>query len=116
MDLRTLPLKERVELLVKALDGAKQTNEALSNCENADELVTILLETSRQSGLGLTKDDLIKTAPIRDWIWYKNGGALLTLGDGVPRYQQDKKSDDRLYLGAGLVIAMLFIVGILTGF
>ncbi len=116
MNPRTLPIKERVELLVKALDGAEQTNEALSTCDNVDEMLVLLLASSEELGLGLTKEDLIQTPPIRDWIWYKNGGALVTLGDGVPRYQQDKKSDNRLYLGAGLVIAMLFIFGFLTGF
>ena len=116
MNPSNLSVNERVELLVKALDGAQQTNEALSSCENVDAMLNLLLETSKRLGLGLTKNDLKKTPPIRDWIWYKNGGALLTLGDGVPRYQQDKKSDDRLYLGAGLVIALLFIVGMMAGF
>ena len=56
------------------------------------------------------------TAPIRDWIWYKDGGALLTVGDGIPRYQQDKNSANLRYIGGGLLIALLFIVGMLTGF
>ena len=48
------------------------------------------------------------TPPIRDWIWYKNGGALVTVGDGIPRYQQDKNSDKLIYVGGGLLIALLF--------
>ncbi len=116
MNSRSKPVKERIALLVKALDGSEQSNEALSNCENVDQMLDLLLQNSEKLSLGLTKEDLIKTPPIRDWIWYKNGGALITLGDGVPRYQQDKKSDNRLYLGAGLVIAMLFIIGLITGF
>jgi hypothetical protein len=39
--------------------------------------------------LGLTRADLLSTPPIRDWIWWKNKEALLTIGDAKPRYQQD---------------------------
>ncbi len=116
MDPQSLSVNERVKLLVDALDGAEKTNEALSNCDTAEEMLTILIGASEKLGLGLTKKQLTETPPIRDWIWYKNGGALLTVGDGTPRYQQDKKSSNRLYLGAGLVIALLFIFGMLTGF
>ena len=27
--------------------------------------------------------------PIRDWVWWKNKEAVLTIGDDKPRYQQD---------------------------
>ena len=116
MNPRTLPVKERVKLLVKALDGAEKTNDALANCDNVEDMIKLLLASSDKLGLGLSREDLTSTPPIRDWIWYKNGGALLTVGDGVPRYQQDKNSDNLLYIGGGLLIALLFIVGALTGF
>ncbi len=116
MDPKKLPVKDRVKLLVQSLDGAEQTNEAMSICDNSEELLNLLLEVSEKQNLALTKDDLMKTPPIRDWVWYKNGGAILTVGDGTPRYQQDKNSDNRIYLGAGLIIALLFIFGMLTGF
>ena len=93
-----------------------KTNEALSNCENAEAMLDVLLGASKKLGLGLTREELMTTPPIRDWIWYKNGGALLTVGDGIPRYQQDKNSDKLLYVGGGLLIALLFIFGMLTGF
>ena len=116
MDPKTLPVIQRVNLLVNALEGAEKTNEALSRCEDVDSMVAVLLGASEKLGLGLTRDDLTKTPPIRDWIWYKNGGALLTVGDGIPRYQQDKNSQNLRYIGGGLLIALLFIVGMLTGF
>ncbi len=116
MDPKSLSVNERVKLLVAALDGAEKTNEALSRCEDGDAMVTILLGTSDKLDLALTKEDLLKTAPIRDWIWYKDGGALLTVGDGIPRYQQDKNSADLRFIGGGLLIALLFALGMLTGF
>ena len=109
MDPKNLSSNERVKLLVKALDGAEKTNEALSRCEGAEEMIEVLLGASQKLGLGLTRDDLTKTPPIRDWIWYKDVGALLTVGDGIPRYQQDKNSANLRYIGGGLLIALLFI-------
>ncbi len=116
MNSRSLPVKERVKLLVDALDGAEKTNDALAKSDDPEEMLGVLIGASEKLGLGLTREDLLKTPPIRDWIWYKNGGPLLTVGDGVPRYQQDKNSDNLLYIGGGLLIALLFIVGMLTGF
>jgi hypothetical protein len=52
-------------------------------------MVDVLVDASRKLGLGLTREDLLNTPPIRDWIWWKNKEALLTIGDNVPRYQQD---------------------------
>ena len=88
-DPRTLSVGQRVSILVKALDGAKRTNEALANCSNGDQMVEVLLDASRKLGLGLTRAELVRTPPIRDWIWWKNKEALLTIGDAKPRYQQD---------------------------
>ncbi|MEB3322740.1 MAG: hypothetical protein VKI81_07935, partial [Synechococcaceae cyanobacterium] len=70
MDPRTLPVVQRVRLLVKALNGAKRTNEALARCSDADAMVEVLLDASSRLGLGLTRDDLLRTPPIRDWIWW----------------------------------------------
>ena len=88
-DPRTLSVGQRVSILVKALDGAKRTNEALANCSNGDQMVEVLLDASRKLGLGLTRAELTRTPPFRDWIWWKNKEALLTIGDAKPRYQQD---------------------------
>jgi hypothetical protein len=89
MDPATLPVVQRVNLLVKALNGAKRTNEALARCSDGDAMVEVLLDASRKLGLGLTRNELLGTPPIRDWIWWKNKEALLTIGDDKPRYQQD---------------------------
>jgi hypothetical protein len=89
MDPATLPVGQRVALLLKALNGAKRTNEALARCVDGEGMVEVLLDASRKLGLGLTRRDLLETPPIRDWIWWKNKEALLTIGDNKPRYQQD---------------------------
>ena len=89
MDPSSRPVAQRVALLVKALNGAKRTNEALARCSDGEAMVEVLLDASRKLGLGLSRRDLLETPPIRDWIWWKNKEALLTIGDNKPRYQQD---------------------------
>ena len=89
-----LPVPQQIALLVKALDGAKRTNEALANCRNGDEMVDILLGASAKLGLSLTRRDLMETPPIRDWIWFRNNDPLLTVGDSKPRYQQNVERGD----------------------
>lgn len=89
MNPRDLPVVQRVRLLVKALDGARRTNEALARCPDGEAMLDVLLDASAQLGLGLTREDLGATPPIRDWVWWKNKQALVTIGDAAPRYQQD---------------------------
>ena len=88
-DPRSLSVSQRVAILVQALDGAKRTNEALAKCTDGDQMVEVLLDASAKLGLGLSRSELTRTPPIRDWIWWKNKEALLTIGDARPRYQQD---------------------------
>jgi hypothetical protein len=88
-DLRTLPTVQRVALLVKALNGAKRTNEALARCGDGEAMLDVLVEASQRLGLGLSRVDLRDTPPIRDWVWWKNKEAVFTVGDAKPRYQQD---------------------------
>jgi hypothetical protein len=88
-DLGSLPVIQRVGLLVKALNGAKRTNEALARCRDGEEMLDVLVDASQRLGLGLTRADLQNTPPIRDWIWWKNKEAVFTIGDAKPRYQQD---------------------------
>ena len=95
MDARTLPLGQRIRLLVEALDGSRKVNEALSRCEDGDAMLDILQGLSLDLGLGLSREDLISTPPIRDWIWWKNKQALVTLGEGTLRHQQDISSRRR---------------------
>ena len=87
--LRQLPVLQRVRLLIKALDGAKRTNEALAQCGDGEAMLDVLLDASAKLGLGLSRQQLADTPPIRDWVWWKNKQALLTIGDNKPRYQQD---------------------------
>ena len=80
MDPRSLPVARRVALLVQALDGAKKTNEALARCSNGVEMLDVLLGASQKLGLGLTREQLSNTPPIRDWVWWKNKEAPITIG------------------------------------
>ncbi|MFN6352077.1 MAG: hypothetical protein ACK40D_04255 [Cyanobacteriota bacterium] len=88
-DLRSLPTAQRVALLVKALNGAKRTNEALARCSDGEAMLAVLLDASARLGLGLSRAELRDTPPIRDWVWWKNKEAVFTVGDAKPRYQQD---------------------------
>lgn len=89
MDPQSLSVVQRIGLLLKALDGAQRTNEALARCSDGEAMLDVLLDASKKLGLGLSRQDLKTTPPIRDWIWWKNKEALLTIGDNTPRYQQD---------------------------
>ena len=89
VDPRSLPTGRRIALLVKALNGARRTNEALARCRDGEEMLDVLVDASSRLGLGLSREDLRHTPPIRDWIWWKNKEAVLTIGDNKPRYQQD---------------------------
>ncbi len=89
MDPRSLSVARRVSLLVKALDGARRTNEALAQCRDGEAMLDVLLDASAKLGLGLSRQELADTPPIRDWVWWKNKEAVLTIGDNKPRYQQD---------------------------
>jgi hypothetical protein len=88
-DPKSLPVSRRIQLLVKALNGAKRTNEALALCRDGEEMLDVLLAASARLGLGLSREQLRDTPPIRDWVWWKNKEAVLTIGDDKPRYQQD---------------------------
>ena len=89
MDLQSLSVGQRIGLLLKALDGAQRTNEALARCSDGEAMLDVLLDASKKLGLGLSRQDLKITPPIRDWVWWKNKEALLTIGDNKPRYHQD---------------------------
>ena len=90
MDSRNISVSEKIQLLVQALDGSEKTNEALSKCQDPEAMIQVLITASNKMGLSLSREDLISTPPIRDWIWWKNKQALLTLGNGTPRHQQDR--------------------------
>ncbi len=74
-------MARRVALLVKALDGAKRTNEALARCSNGEEMLDVLLVASQKLRLGLSREQLRNTPPIRDWVWWKNKEAPIMIGD-----------------------------------
>ena len=93
MNRSSLPVSQRISLLVQALDGAEKTNKALATCPDGDAMVEILLGASAKLGLGLSRRDLLETPPIRDWIWFKNNDPLVTVGDARPRYRREQRPD-----------------------
>ncbi len=95
MDFKELPVTTRIKSLVDALDGETEANEALSRCEDGEAMIDVLINVSSKLGLGLTREELMTNAPIRDWIWWKNKQSLVTLGDGTLRHQQDISSKTR---------------------
>ena len=101
MNRQSLPVAQRIALLVQALDGAEKTNQALANCADGEAMVDILLGASAKLGLGLTRRDLMETPPIRDWIWFKSNDPLVTVGDAKPRYRRESVDDKprRKFLG-----------------
>lgn len=80
MDPRSLPVARRVALLVKALDGAPRTNEALAKAADGEAMLDVLVSASAKLGLGLTREELSRTPPIRDWIWWHGKQAPITIG------------------------------------
>ena len=95
MDSKNLPVKQRLKLLLDSLDGDEKTNESLSQCQDSDAMLNVLLDVSSRLKLGLTRDELVKNPPIRDWVWWKNKEALVNLGDENLRYQGDSSGKTR---------------------
>jgi len=44
-------------------------------------MLDVLLGASQKLGLGLTREQLSNTPPIRDWVWWKNKEAPITIGN-----------------------------------
>ena len=80
MDPRSLPVPRRVALLVQALNGAPRTNEALAKAVDGEEMLDVLVGASDKLGLGLTREHLRNTPPIRDWVWWHKKQAPFTIG------------------------------------
>ena len=101
MNRQSLPVAQRIALLVQALDGAEKTNQALATCADGEAMVDILVGASAKLGLGLTRRDLMETPPIRDWIWFKSNDPLVTVGDAKPRYRRESVDEKprRKFLG-----------------
>ena len=95
MNSNNIPIKEKLKLLVDSLDGAEKTNQALSQCKDSEAMLDVLLEASSRLGLDLTREDLKRNPPFRDWIWWKNKEALVNLGDENLRYQGDSSGKTR---------------------
>ena len=95
MEPKDLSVKQKLKVLVESLDGAESTNQTLSQCKDAEEMLDVLLAVSSDLGLELTREDLKRNPPIRDWVWWKNKEALVKLGDGTLRHQQDASKRTR---------------------
>ncbi len=95
MEPKDLSVKQKLKVLVESLDGAESTNQTLSQCKDAEEMLDVLLAVSSDLELELTREDLKRNPPIRDWVWWKNKEALVNLGDENLRYQGDSSGKTR---------------------
>tara|TARA_Y100001968_G_C19428510_1_gene755733 strand:+ start:2006 stop:2326 length:321 start_codon:yes stop_codon:yes gene_type:complete len=87
-----LSKSKKMQILLSEINGNKSINESLSKCPDSESMIEILLNISSKLKIGLSRNDLTTTPPIRDWIWWKNKEAIITIGSGKPRYQQDSIS------------------------
>ncbi|MFZ4565659.1 MAG: hypothetical protein ACOYMY_04285 [Prochlorococcaceae cyanobacterium] len=87
-DWSRLPVSQRVRALVRGIEGHARWNEALAKAPTADAMLDLLVSASDRLGLGLSRADLARTPPLRDWLWFKTNKPLLTIGDDLPRYRQ----------------------------
>ncbi|TGG82410.1 MAG: hypothetical protein ERJ67_03245 [Aphanocapsa feldmannii 277cV] len=94
-DYSSYSVAQRVKALVRGLNGDKRWNEALARAADGEMMLDLLVQCSDRIGLGLSRRELAETPPLRDWIWFKNNDPLFTVGDKLPRHQQDARQRPR---------------------
>ena len=79
----------KATLSFECIFDSTRPRDASDSSTGGEEMLDVLLDASAKLGLGLTREQLANTPPIRDWVWWKNKEAVFTVGDSKPRYQQD---------------------------
>ena len=82
-------MQQKISALVRGIEGDERWNKALAQAADAEAMLDLLQSASSKLKLGLTRKDLASTPPLRDWLWFKRNKPLITIGDALPRYQQD---------------------------
>ena len=88
-DYSHLSVQQKISALVRGIEGDERWNKALAQAADAEAMLDLLQSASSKLKLGLTRKDLARTPPLRDWLWFKRNKPLITIGDALPRYQQD---------------------------
>ncbi len=71
---------QKVRALVKGIQGHQRWNEALAKAPDKEAMLDLLQQASDKIGLGLSRQELAETPPLRDWIWFKSNSPLFTIG------------------------------------
>jgi hypothetical protein len=87
-DYSNLSVQQKISALVRGIEGDERWNAALAKAPNAEAMLDLLESAANKLKLGLSRKDLARTPPLRDWLWFKRNKPLLTIGDTLPRYRQ----------------------------
>jgi hypothetical protein len=79
---------QKINALVRGIEGDKRWNTALGKAPTAEAMLDLLESASNKLKLGLSRQELATTPPLRDWLWFKKNKPLFTIGDELPRYRQ----------------------------
>lgn len=79
---------QKISALVRGIEGDKRWNTALAKAPTAEAMLDLLESASNKLKLGLSRQELASTPPLRDWLWFKKNKPLFTIGDELPRYRQ----------------------------
>lgn len=71
---------QKVRALVKGIQGHKHWNEALAKASDREAMLDLLQQASDKIGLGLSRQELAETPPLRDWLWFKKNSPLFMIG------------------------------------
>ena len=88
MDFSGYTAAQKISALVRGIEGDKRWNTALAKAPTADAMLDLLESASNKLKLGLSRQALASTPPLRDWLWFKKNKPLFTIGDELPRYRQ----------------------------
>ena len=88
MDFSGYTAAQKISALVRGIEGDERWNAALAKAPNAEAMLDLLESAANKLKLGLSRKDLARTPPLRDWLWFKRNKPLLTIGDTLPRYRQ----------------------------
>ena len=72
---------QKARALVKGIQGHKRWNEALAKASDREAMLDLLQQASDKIGLGMSRQELAETPPLRDWLWFKKNSPLLTIGN-----------------------------------
>ena len=76
MDFSGYTAAQKISALVRGIEGDKRWNTALAKAPTADAMLDLLESASNKLKLGLSRQELASTPPLRDWLWFKKNKPL----------------------------------------